>query len=188
LETFHKLWSKELRSHADVTARKTLTHYDFLVQGDFKVIDPYFELPFEIVYSRTLRLIKPEELTLLHKALKERAGVAAIDAFFGERPNQPAILLELSEYVQQAMTQKQKGDRRPRRRKVKGQPTHIPEPEPETPKLETPQPLIDLQSEPEQKLVGTCIHCGKATEGAILCPECRANALNKLKELRGERV
>jgi hypothetical protein len=185
LETFHNLWCKELRSHPDVTARKTLTHFDFLVQGDFKVIEPYLELPFPVKYTRTLRLIKQDELTLLQEALKERVGVAAIDAFFDERPNQPAILLELSEYVQQAMVQKQKEeDRRPRRRrKVKEQPTHIPEPE--APKPETPQPLIDLQPEPQQKPQSQCIHCGKPTEGTILCPECRVNVLSKLKELKG---
>jgi hypothetical protein len=187
VETFHDLWSRELRSHTDVTARKTLTHFDFLVQGDFKVIEPPIELPFEIKYTRTLRLIKPDELTLLQNALKERLDTAAVEAFLGERPDQPAVLLELSEYVQQAQqTQPRKAtDRRQRRRKVKEQPTHIPEPEPEAPKPETPEPLINLQPEPQQKPQSHCIHCGKPITGGILCQECKQTVLNKIKELRG---
>ena len=190
LRAFHDAWCKELRNHPDVTAHKTLSHYDFLIQGDFKPIEPFLELPFEIIYTRTLRLIKPDELSLLRDALKERLDVAAVDAFFGERPSQPATLLELSEYVQQAqqMTQPKKAtDRKQRRRKVKEQPTHIPEPEPEPepPKPEAPQPLIDLQPEPQPKPQSHCIRCGKPTEGTILCAECRSNVLNKIKELKG---
>jgi hypothetical protein len=179
LETFHRLWLKELHNTPETTARKTLTHFDFLVQGDFKVIDPYLELPFPVKYTRTLRLVKPNELTLLQTALKERLDVAAVDAFLGERPNQPAVLLELSEYVQQAVYQPTtSGSQRQRRKKVKEQPTHIPEPE-------TPKPLIDLQSEPQQKPTNTCIHCSRPTKGTILCPECRKRVLNKVKELKG---
>jgi hypothetical protein len=182
-KTLHDLWLKELHNSPETTARKTLSHFDFLVQGDFKVIEPMLELPFEIKYTRTLRLVKPEELTLLYEALKERLGVAAVDAVFDERPDQPAILLELSEYVQQAISQP-KADKAPRqrRRKKTEQPTHIPEPEP-TPEPEAPKPLIETK--PEHKTVRTCIRCGKVTEGAILCSECREQVLNKVKELRG---
>lgn len=187
-KTLHDLWLKELHNSPETTARKTLSHFDFLVQGDFKVIEPMLELPFEIKYTRTLRLVKPDELELLQEALKERLGVAAVDAVFDERPDQPAILLELSEYVQQAVSQP-KTDKAPRqrRRKKTEQPTHIPEPEP-TPEPETPKPLIDLQPEPEQKPVRTCIRCGKATGGTILCSECREQVLNKVKELKGAGV
>jgi len=182
-KTLHELWLKELHNTPETTDRKTLSHFDFLVQGDFRVVEPPMELPFEIKYTRTLRLVKPDELELLLGALRERLDVAAVDAFLGERPSQPATLLELSEYVQQAqVTQPRKAstDRKQRRRKVKEQPTHIPEPEPEAPK-----PLIDLQPEPQQKPTNTCIHCGKPTTGSILCQECKQNVLNKIKELRG---
>jgi hypothetical protein len=181
-KTLHELWLKELRNSPETTDRKTLTHFDFLVQGDFKVIEPPMELPFEIKYTRTLRLIKPDELELLLGALRERLDIAAVDAFLGERPSQPAVLLELSEYVQQAQASvKQQQSQTQRRRKVKGQPTHIPEPEPSEP--EAPKPLINLQ--PEQKPQSRCIHCGKPTTGSILCQECRQNVLNKIKELKG---
>jgi len=183
-ETLHELWLKELHNSPETTDRKTLSHFNFLVQGDFKVIEPPIELPFEIKYTRTLRLIKPDELELLLDALRERLDVTAVDAFLGERPDQPAVLLELQEYVQQASYVKQptgsKQRQQRRRRKVKEQPTHIPEPEPEAPK-----PLIDLQPEPQQKPTTTCIHCGKPTTGSILCQECKQSVLNKIKELRG---
>jgi hypothetical protein len=143
------------------------------------------ELPFEIKYTRTLRLVKPDELELLLDTLKERLDTAAIDAFFGEQPDQPAVLLELSEYVQQAISVPKGEKQRRRRKKVKGQSTHIPEPEPETPKPEAPEPLIDLQPEPQQKPQTHCIRCGRPTDGVILCQECRENVLNKVKELKG---
>jgi hypothetical protein len=184
LKTFHDLWSKELRIHPDVAKHKTLSHYDFLIQGNFKAIDPYLELPFPVKYTRTLRLIKPDELALLQETLKERLDVAAVDAIFDERPDQPAILLELNEYVQQAIGQP-KANKAHRRRKKTKQPTHIPEPEP-IPEPVAPKPLIDLQ--PEQKPQPHCIHCGRPTEGAILCPECRERVLNKIKELKGVNV
>jgi hypothetical protein len=183
-ETFHRVWLKELHNSPETTAHKTLSHFDFLVQGDFRVVEPPLELPFEIKYTRTLRLVKPDELALLQETLKERLDVAAVDAIFDERPDQPAILLELNEYVQQAIGQP-KANKAHRRRKKTEQPTHIPEPEP-IPEPVAPKPLIDLQ--PEQKPQPHCIHCGRPTEGAILCPECRERVLNKIKELKGVNV
>ena len=180
-------WRKELHTlpKEQRESHNFLRDFDFLVQGkDFNLIEPPLELPFGIKYKRGLRLVKPDELELLLNTLKWRSGEAAVDAFFGERPNQPAILLELTEYVQQAMntTPKGVGRRRQRRRKTTEQPTPIPEPELEpepTPLSAISEPKPPDQPEPAHP-ASACVLCGKPTEGTVLCQECKDAALRKL--------
>jgi hypothetical protein len=174
----HARWEEELRTQPRGQRRRyTFTEFDFLVQGDFKPIDPPLPCPFPIVYSRVLRKVKPHELSLLMDALRVRLDEAAIDAILTDRTDQPAVLLELTEYVQQAMN-KPKGTEQRRRRKVKEQPTHIPEPEP-TPlsALSEPEPLT--QPEPQHP-ISNCVKCGKPTDGKVLCEECKRAVLKNL--------
>jgi hypothetical protein len=110
-------------------------------------------------------------------ALRVRLDEAAIDAILTDKTDQPAVLLELTEYVQQAMN-KPEGTGQRRRRKVKEQPTHIPEPEP-TPlsALSEPEPLT--QPEPQHP-ISNCVKCGKPTDGKVLCEECKRAVLKNL--------
>jgi hypothetical protein len=182
----HARWNEELRTQPKGQRRRySFSEFDFLVQGDFKPIDPPLSCPFPIVYSRVLRKVKPHELALLQDALRERLDEAAIDAILTDKTDQPAILLELTEYVQQAMNAQPKEGKR-RRRKVKEQPTHIPEPELPTQPEPEPPPLSAV-SEPEpptqpepQHPVSNCVMCGKPTDGRVLCEECKRAALRKL--------
>jgi hypothetical protein len=174
----HARWEEELRTQPRGQRRRyTFTEFDFLVQGDFKPIDPPLPCPFPIVYSRVLRKVKPHELSLLMDALRVRLDEAAIDAILTDKTDQPAVLLELTEYVQQAMN-KPEGTGQRRRRKVKEQPTHIPEPEP-TPlsALSEPEPLT--QPEPQHP-ISNCVKCGKPTDGKVLCEECKRAVLKNL--------
>jgi hypothetical protein len=173
-------WRNELHTLPEDLrkAHYLLRDFDFLVQGQgFKQIDPPLELPLEMKFKRGLRLVKPDELELLLAALRRRLDEAAIDAILTDKTDQPAILLELTEYVQQAMN-KPAGTRQRRRRKVKEQPTHIPEPEP-TPlsALSEPEPLT--QPEPQHP-ISNCVKCGKPTDGKVLCEECKRAVLKNL--------
>ena len=197
-EQFAKLlrarWREELRTQPKGQRRRrySFSEFDFLVQGDFKPIEPPLPCPFPIVYSRVLREVKPHELALLLDALRVRLDEAAIDAILTDRTDQPAVLLELTEYVQQAMN-KPEGTGQRRRRKVKEQPTHITEPElPTQPELVPTQPEpeptpLSALSEPEpltqpepQHPVSNCVKCGKPTDGKVLCEECKRAVLKNL--------
>jgi hypothetical protein len=187
----HARWEEELRTQPRGQRRRyTFTEFDFLVQGDFKPIDPPLSCPFPIVYSRVLRKVKPHELSLLMDALRVRLDEAAIDAILTDRTDQPAVLLELTEYVQQAMN-KPKGTEQRRRRKVKEQPTHIPEPEAPKPLIESKPETLSATTEPEPSThpephhpSSNCILCGKPTEGTVLCPQCKEAALKKLTAVK----
>jgi hypothetical protein len=183
----HARWEEELRTQPKGQRRRySFSEFDFLVQGDFKPIDPPLSCPFPIVYSRVLRKVKPHELALLLDALRKRLDEAAIDAILTDKTDQPAVLLELTEYVHQAMNAQPKEGKR-RRRKVKEQPAHIPEPtpEPEAPKplSATNEPEPSTQPEPQHPS-STCILCGKPTEGTVLCHECKEAALKKLAAMK----